>query len=380
MTSAVEVDRIATELRRSMVANLSKSGDLVSPRCIAAFLAVPRHVFVPRFFLDRESTGTYEVLDRTDSARRSEWLERTYSDEPLHTQVDGKDCVSSSSQPSLMAAMLEMLNLAGNERVLEIGTGTGYNAALLCEMLGGKQVTSVDIDKGLVNEAQKRLEGLGYHPMLAAVDGAGGYPEGRPYDRVIATCSMERVPKAWLAQTNKDALILLNLWRDLGGGALARLRVSEEGASGHFAPFYGGFMPTRTYEMVSAVDLLNAKREGDPVKRQTEISSAVLDNDAFGMFASLRVPAQRLGVIPEDEPEQLWLLGRDGSWAYQTHEKGNFVVVQGGPTKLWDLLEIAYDEWQELGGPPREAFGLTVTHAGGHIMWHGSPEGQTWTL
>lgn len=378
--SEKETIQLARQLRHSLVANLVQAGALASPPLINAFLTVPRHAFVPRFLVDRENTGAYEMLDCADIARRREWLEHTYSDEPLPTQIKQTKWVSSSSQPSLMAMMLETLDIARDERVLEIGTGTGYNAALLCEVVGDKHVASIDIDKGLIDDASERLGSLGYHPTLAAVDGSRGYSEGGPYDRIIATCSIDRVPAQWTTQTNSGGLILVNLYRDLGGGALARLRVSDKGASGHFAPFFGGFMPTRMHSTVSEIDLLQAREEGDSTERPTKIDATVLDNDAFGMFAALRVSAQQLRLIPDGAPEQFWLLSRDGSWASQTRQNGSSVVTQGGPRRLWDMLERAYDEWVNLGRPPRQAFGLTVTPNGEHRVWHGSPEGQTWTL
>src|SRR5262249_50607853 len=154
--------------------------------------------------------------------------------------------------PSLMARMLEALDITGTERVLEIGTGTGYNAALLCEGLDdGGHVVSVDIDGGLVEAARAHLSSLGYAPTVATVDGEAGYPDPAPYDRIIATCSLPRVPVEWIAQTAEGGLILLNLFRDLGGGALALLRVEGGQASGHFLPTYGGFMPTRTLARVT---------------------------------------------------------------------------------------------------------------------------------
>jgi protein-L-isoaspartate(D-aspartate) O-methyltransferase len=378
--SEEEFAQIALQLRHSLVEELIQAGFLVSPRLIRAFSEVPRHVFVPRFFLDRRNTGSYEVLDCGDPSHHREWLQRVYSDEPLPVQIERAKWISSSSQPSLMAMMLEALGTVSNERVLEIGTGTGYNAALLCETLGNEKVVSVDIDADLVSKARTRLKSLGYHPTLAAVDGSSGYPEGGPYDRIIATCSIDRIPRQWVAQTKKGGLILANLYRDLGGGALAQLHVTDQGASGHFAPFFGGFMPTRPHVTVDAIDLLEARKEGDFTERPTRIDATALDNDAFGMFAALRLSAHQLRVIPDNRPEQFWLLSRDGSWASQTYTNGTSVVVQGGPTELWGTLEDVYAEWAGLGRPPREEFGLTVTPTGEHLVWHGSPDSKTWTL
>jgi hypothetical protein len=181
---------------------------------------------------------------------------------------------------------------------------------------------------------------------------------------------MVRIPPSWIAQTSNGGLVLANLYRDLGGGALVLLHVGGDQASGHFLPFSGGFMPTRTHPIVRGVDLLEAHAEDNVTMRQARAGTAVPCSDAFSMFAALRVPAQRVGLLPDTGPEQTWLLGRDGSWAYQTASEDGPVVVQGGPAKLWDMLDDACADWEALGRPPREAFGLSVMSTGEHPIWH----------
>lgn len=384
------------ELRAALVEHLTHAGVLRSDRWRCAFERVPRHVFVPRLFLDRDSDGRFTPLDGDRPECREEWLRAVYSDDTLITQLDGDERTwktavatgsvtgvptSSSSQPALMATMLEALDIEDGQRVLEIGTGTGYNAALICEALGDGHVMSVDIDAGLVASAQKRLAGLGYRPTLAAADGGDGLADGAPYDRIMATCSLPAVPPAWIAQTRRGGRILVNLHRPLGGGALVLLTAKDEThASGRFLPDYGGFMPTRTYATPAALDLFASVDEAAGTTRPASVTIDILDGP-FGMFAALRVPAQRLGIIPEGQPEQGWLLAADESWAYQTvTEDGTPTVTQAGPLKLWDMLEAAHAEWLALGQPPREAFGLTVTQWRERI-WFGSPDGgHVWEI
>jgi methyltransferase of ATP-grasp peptide maturase system len=367
-------------LSRSLVDGLSAREVLRSERWKRAFQKVSRQLFVPRIFVDRQRAGRYELLDGGDPGSRREWLEHVYEDEPLVTELDGDTWLSSSTQPSLMAMMLEALAVTGTERVLEIGTGTGYNAALLCEGLGSEQVTSIDIDGGLVNAARVRLHRMGYRPDLATADGATGYPGAAPYDRIMATCSMPRIPAEWIAQAAPRGRIMVNLYRELGGGALALLTVADDAASGYFLPFAGGFMPTRTFGRSSAIDLLDAHLDEDGERTRTTVRAAMLDDDAFGMFASLRLPlVQRLGLISGEGPEQTWLLGEDGSWAYQASTKEES-AVQGGPVRLWTLLEEVHRDWAALDRPARHRFGLTVTSAGVHLLWHASPGGTSWIL
>jgi len=169
-------------------------------------------------------------------------LGAVYSDTTLITKVmpvplsralrpsTGTIYTSSSTVPSLVVEMLEELDVADGHRVLEIGTGTGYNAALLCARLGSAQVTSVDIDPELVDLARERLAANGHTPTLAAVDGQAGYPQGAPYDRIISTCAVPAIPDAWLQQSTPGAVILTDVRGSLAG-TLTRLTVDGKGTA-----------------------------------------------------------------------------------------------------------------------------------------------------
>lgn len=147
-------------LAGALVAALEANGDIHEPAWHAAFTTIPRHLFVP-CFIERVN-GAERVVDGADSAQRGYWLEQVYSDTNLVTQVKWSDAeerggrrpTSSSSMPSIMAWMLEALDLEDGQRVLEIGTGTGYHAALLCHRLGDTHVASIDIDQALVEQAR----------------------------------------------------------------------------------------------------------------------------------------------------------------------------------------------------------------------------------
>lgn len=358
------------ELSRALAARLAASGALRTSRWITAFETVPRHLFVPQFFADPAHAANWELVDGTAPGQRERWLELVYQDNALVTQLGERGTLlSSSSQPSLMARMLEALDFAGGERVLEIGTGTGYHAALLCVGLGSELVTSVDIDADLVGAARSRLHQLGHTPTLVVGDGTDGYPGAAPYDRIIATCSLPGVPAAWIGQVAPGGLILVNLYRDLGGGALALLKVSGEQASGRFASFFGGFMPTRTITTVPMGDAfgLVAAHYGEPGdRRRAVLAVSALSDDAFDMLAALLLPGvHRIGLQPPGGQYQTWLVGDDGSWACQEGPD----VRQGGPRRLWDQVERLHMEWSARGRPGRHEIGLTVTASGEHRIW-----------
>jgi protein-L-isoaspartate(D-aspartate) O-methyltransferase len=139
-------------------------------------LAVPREIFVPEF-----------------AAHRG--LEAVYRDEAIMTKRDvGGMPVSSSSQPAIMASMLERLDLREGQSVLEIGAGTGYNAALLAEIVGPEgRVVSVELDPELAKRSGLALRRAGYRAKVVVGDGHDGWAPQAPYDRIIVTCGVRKL-------------------------------------------------------------------------------------------------------------------------------------------------------------------------------------------
>lgn len=218
------VDQRSEDIAR-FLAGLEAGGYLSDPAWRQALGEVPRHVFLPAFFLSLPD-GRWQAID----ASHPDYWGRVYADTTLTTQLDGMigpdpdggpqvgTGTSSSTQPGLMALMLDALRLSGGERVLEIGTGTGYNAALLAHRLGARNVASVEVDPSVAEQARQRLAAAGYRPAVVTGDGELGWPDGGRFDRLIATVSVPEVPSAWLRQVRDGGLIVVSLWRDLGGG------------------------------------------------------------------------------------------------------------------------------------------------------------------
>jgi protein-L-isoaspartate(D-aspartate) O-methyltransferase len=187
----VEPAVAADAARAKLVDELRDSGRLTSRTVEAAFRAVPRHVFLPEM-------GAAEA----------------YQDEAfvIKTSDDGLP-VSSSSQPAIMAIMLEQLGLARGNRVLEIGTGTGYNAALMAFLVGQSgTVVTVDIDEDMVARARANLAAAGY-ARVVVICGDGGYgaPDQAPFDRIIVTAGAWDLAPDWLAQLGPRGRIVLPL-------------------------------------------------------------------------------------------------------------------------------------------------------------------------
>ena len=177
-------------LQEALVETLSARGATRSPTVEAAFRVVPRHLFVPHVP-----------------------PEAAYQDQSIPTKRLNGDLVSSSSQPAIMAVMLEQLDLKPGHRVLEIGAGTGYNAALMAHIVGPQsQVITVDIDLDIVEAARQHLASAGVAQVqVVQGDGGLGYAEGGPYDRIIFTVGAGEVRPMWLAQLRRGGRLLLPL-------------------------------------------------------------------------------------------------------------------------------------------------------------------------
>jgi protein-L-isoaspartate(D-aspartate) O-methyltransferase len=162
-----------------MVGNLARSGDLRTARVTEAMLAVPRHSFV-----------------------EGESLRASYENRPLATEFG-----QTISQPTVVAIMTEALELTGRERVLEIGTGSGYQTAILS--LLASQVFSLEAIASLARSARARLAGLGYANVEVRLgDGFAGWPEEAPFDRVIVTAAPSDLPDQLVAQLDEGGILV----------------------------------------------------------------------------------------------------------------------------------------------------------------------------
>lgn len=382
--AAVAVDLSDNQWRpraHELVAELTTEGALRTPVWRAAFAAVPRHLFVPLIYR-RDQRGDLRAVDGHDPAQRETWLAQVYSDDSLITQLaqvrPGYALrpftvpASSSTRPSLMARMLEDLEVADGMRVLEIGTGTGYNAALLSHRLGAQHVYSVDIHPGLISTARDRLADLGYHPRLATVDGAAGWPDHAPHDRIIATCSVPAIPIAWVDQVRPGGAILSDL--QLGGAsALVRLHVyADRTATGRFLNYPGLFMAARrSADHLGRLPELTPDQLFGVRETTTDLAPPALADPAFRFFLQLHLGTGR----SDHYRDRVSVVADDGSWAELT--AGDHLVRYDGTHNPWDTVEQAHHAWNDLGRPEPADLGLTVTPAAQYV-WHRTAE-SAWT-
>ncbi|MEU5976483.1 methyltransferase domain-containing protein [Streptomyces sp. NPDC047315] len=159
--------------------------------------------------------------------------------------------------------------------MLEIGTGTGYSTALMCQRLGSDQVTSIEYDPATAARARAALAAAGHAPRLVQGDGLLGDGKGAPYDHLIATCAVRTIPPAWLRQVKPGGTILTTLSGWLYGSGLAQLTVGEDGAAeGSFLPGTVSFMIARPHaapDLGDVSDLLHQPGDERPARYGPEI-------------------------------------------------------------------------------------------------------------
>lgn len=227
------------------VRRLRDAGALRSPRVIQAFEQVPRHRFIDRFYDFSPQGSPQQVVVANDPSRlRPEHLQLIYSDKALVTRLDEQGMpASSASQPTLVATMLELLELAPGMNVLEIGAGTGYNAALMAVIVGANgSVTTLDISEAVAAQARKALAAAGCHHVdVRAQDGYFGLPDSAPYDRVVATVGCPDLSPAWAEQLRPDGTMLIPL-EHARHHPLVRVR-QEQGRLRGRVLGWSGFMP-----------------------------------------------------------------------------------------------------------------------------------------
>lgn len=173
---------IYAQKRRQMVAEQLAGRDISDRRVLEVMGRVPRHLFVPPPYRDQ-----------------------AYEDYPLPIE-EGQTI----SQPYIVALMTQSLGLEGGEKVLEIGTGSGYQAAVLAELEA--RVFSIDINVALAEKAAQTLRGLGYRDIqVKSGDGFFGWPEEAPFDRIIITCSSPRIPPPLVEQLKEGGRLIIPL-------------------------------------------------------------------------------------------------------------------------------------------------------------------------
>jgi protein-L-isoaspartate(D-aspartate) O-methyltransferase len=392
----------ADQANQQMVDRMIAEGALWSRPVIDAFRRTPRHLFVDRVFQYQRKQNRWR--ERITRDPEPDDLDLVYSDRALITRISPPDSasaggvpISSSSQPSLMAQMIEDLRPGPGMRVLEVGSGTGYNAALLADIVGPGLVYSVDVDREVMAEAWAHLRPFPERQVqLRHADGRDGLAEAAPYDRIMVTAATDGLHPAWLEQLAESGLFLAPLALAPGLAYLVRGTVRAGVFEGRLTRA-AYFMPLRAEGEAGEAD---ADRAALPEPRQ-------------------RLPAPWAGWFERRRPRLQWLnfiqalvfygLLRGLNVHYRTLPDGQtvFGLSRRGPegAAAEAVCWLGQQEWQvsgpggrdlgwglwraflDAGGPwPTEfrlrcsvAGALRVESAEGYVRW-GPRCQQVWEL
>jgi protein-L-isoaspartate(D-aspartate) O-methyltransferase len=289
---------------QDLVRLLIDKGVLTDLRVADAMAAVPRELFVPG--------------DRRDDAYADKVLVTKYDDEGI--------AISSASQPAIVAIMLQQLRLDGGHTVLEIGAGTGYNAALLARI--AERVITVDIDEEIAAAARARLEDTP-NAEVRTGDGWAGAPDRAPYDRIELTIGTSDMSVAWRDQLADGGLLVLPLWLRVGvqlsvafrrdGDLLRSESVYDCGFQRLRGPHAGpeGFVPVGGGDFVVLDDAASAGPLRELLLRAPrEERAPVIDPAVFARIAL-------------DEPRTLAVSDLSGALRPGLYDAGGAVVIDG---------------------------------------------------
>ncbi|TCC20000.1 methyltransferase domain-containing protein [Kribbella sindirgiensis] len=325
--------------------------------------STPRHQLVPRWWEPIPDSYPFAWGLRTPHPDQP-WAE-IYADATLVTRVgalhaDRADLsdrptglpTSSSTLPGLIVRMLHLLSPGEQDRVLDVGTGSGYSAALLARRLGDKQVTSIDVDPYVVDAARERLAAFGRTPHLEIADATGSLPDAN-YDRIIATVSVRPIPPAWLDALRPGGKIVTTI---TGTSLLINAKRHPDGVvRGRVQPDPATFMRTRRdTDYPARLDHVYDAARDQPGTETCQLSGPLPDlwNDwELRCLYELDSPdIENRSATREDGSQLLWLLAADGSWARADSE--DKTVHQSGPRRLWDDLERVQAKWAAAGHFP----------------------------
>jgi protein-L-isoaspartate(D-aspartate) O-methyltransferase len=350
----------ADRARARMLERLRDRG--ISETTLRAFAAVPRHDLVPRFWsLDEADTpGAAPAEHRADTGEPASLdllfdIDRAVAVNQVAGARGGT--TSTASAPLVLAMQADALDLRPGMSVLEVGTGPGYFAAVLAELVGeAGRVVSIDIDADVVDKARARLDACGYGRIeVLCRDGDDGAAEHAPFDRVIASVGCADVAASWLRQLRPDGFALVPLQHGcfhpvlrVDGTGHGRLvmhsgYVAIRGRQGQVSPWPHAHAAVATDAHLPLADAIaEALRAGDRTTRYTspewDLGLWVALNDArAGVLASLNDGAGASAIID------------------RAHRRVAYGGGEAGGALAIDLLDHA-NAWLDAGAPTSEQF------------------------
>ncbi|WP_432039421.1 methyltransferase domain-containing protein [Streptomyces cucumeris] len=375
-------------LARNLSSALEGSDDLVSPHWKRAFESVPRHCFVPRYLQSQGGVPTrWKPLSAQDG---DAWLHPIYTNATLVTRLDPESMgsveglftgtpTSSSTQPSLTARMLEVLDVQPGDRVLDGGTGTGYQTALIAHHLASAdQLVTTDIDPDLTSEALLNLEAVGVKPNVLTVDVRDWCWQPESFDKVIITCALPRVTESLRSAVAPGGRLIANLFPPLSGALAVLDRMPDGSLEGRFHTNGGSFMAARTMLSNRPPSLVSEPVEAH---REIEVPITAFDTYHFTFLLASALPGVTLQYGTDDEGHTMRrLVMPDGAWAECTFMGAHARFREAGEHDIWYTVERWWRWFLDHGRPEWDRFGLTVSDEEHRLWYDGAPDGLSWRL
>ncbi|MFG1610018.1 protein-L-isoaspartate O-methyltransferase [Actinoplanes sp. NPDC049265] len=348
----------ASDRRARLVDDMRAAGAPMSAELAAAFAAVPREAFVPGGF-QRHGGGWAGPGDR-------DFLDLVHRDDVLVTKVDGRMPVSSSSQPSLMAIMLAALDVRPGHRVLEIGAGTGYNAALLSAL--GATVVSVDVQADVAARASAALSAAGVERVQVQTgDGYAGAP-GHRFDRVIVTVGVAGLSPRWLNQLDPGGVAVVPV-EHAGTHPVLTVRGPAAGPVTAEVICPSGFMSaagplTATHQFAHPAPAAPGELAPLTVTAPARFDPPLGALAYRDLWYAAGVWHRRAthAAVPGAEHSCLVLLAEDRAQGAAIPPDGS-VLSTGEPALAQDAADILR-RWDAEGRPPMRAWRVTLALAG----------------
>jgi protein-L-isoaspartate(D-aspartate) O-methyltransferase len=346
-----------TQHNERFVRMLRASG-MRDPSIVSAVSANPRHLFIDQYY---QMTKAGRRLSRvTDKGPTTRQLNRIYSDAAIPTHQHPP---SSSSQPSLVASMLQNLGLREGHRVLEVGAGTGWNAALMGHIVGDSgRVTTVDIQADVTRRARRHLRrARSSNVTVITGDGYSGHTQTGPFDRIVTTVSTPSIPETWIEQLKTGGLMLTVLQETPGDGwdLLVRLKKGKTGMSGGVVDLVGfmtltGRLSTSRSSRDEVVDLYPGKKARKVHAPWSDFSGGALlrvqrDFHFFAQLEGFLLEPTRSGehIVSHPDLDGHMISRRDGLDRY-------------GSTALSDRFDKMFTKWADYGSPTRRDYAIRI--------------------
>ncbi|HDS09971.1 MAG TPA: protein-L-isoaspartate O-methyltransferase [Firmicutes bacterium] len=363
-------------LNNKMLNQVQKNGYLKSPRYLNSFKTVKRHLFTPSIF--EMNKNIWEELMVNYDNPQTDILEKIYVDRPLVVALKEDDVLTTSSQPSVMAMMAEAANIVSGMRVLEVGTGSGYNAAVLAEITNNQDnIVTMEIDRQIFNFAKENLIRAGYKKILIInKDGGFSEPVHAPYDSIIVTCAATDISKRWIDQLKIQGTIVVPLAtkgvevlflikkvddNEMVGTPITYVRFLRlQGISSMINHYHLESKKFHSFERL-------IKNEAKFDKTLNEMFSQNFHRKKLLDFVFYLSLTENDMVTYEDVSDEKLGMGY-GIWKKDTHSGGLILVFPGrvihyGSEEVKNLMMRHVEEFHAMGNPTLNKYSIEITSA-----------------